>query len=131
KTDSELTNPVSNVHTRTHVTLRRLDSCVLSWNTRTESLNTADRAVQSVTDTVDLRRMMPEDIRPVVGKVGFSNNQTHDAVTESIVVQRNYAYQMQWQQWHPLFAQMQAPTLAEANALVPILRNLVNSCRAH
>jgi tetratricopeptide (TPR) repeat protein len=129
--DFELTNPVSHVRSRTRLTLRRLDSCVLSWNALTETLNTRSPVVKSFTETVNLKLMRLQDIGVAGGgQVNFSNNATKDAVTESFVVQVDYAYQLQWHRWHPLFAMLQSPSFQEANALVPLLRNLVNSCQA-
>jgi tetratricopeptide (TPR) repeat protein len=126
--DFEQTNPISNVRSRTRVTLRRLDSCVLSWNTLTEALNTPTQGMKSFTETVDLRRIRPHDIFVTGGnQINFSNTSSRDAITESLVVQINYLYNPVLRT-RPMFAWMQAPSFPEANALVPLLRDLVNSC---
>jgi tetratricopeptide (TPR) repeat protein len=129
--DFEQTNPVSNVRSRTRLTLHRLDSCILSWNALTEALNTPKPVVKSFTYTVDLRRMRPQDISVTGGSQIDFSNASHDAVTSSLVVQIDYAYNGRWQQTHPLFALLQVPSFPEANALVPLFRNLVNSCQTH
>lgn len=127
--DFDLTNPVSNVRSRTRLTLRRLDSCVLSWNSQTETLNTASPVVKSFTYTVDLRRMKSQGVTVTGGgQLDFSNT-TRDAVTSSFVFQVNYRYNG-GQENRPSFALLQAPSFPEANALVPLLRSLVNSCQA-
>jgi len=129
--DFEQTNPVSNVRKRTHLTLRRLDSCVLSWNTLTESLNTSSPGITSVTDTINLQRMRQQDIQEAGGGgVILHNGADHQAVTESFIVQIDYAYQLHWKQWRPLFAILQSPSFQEANALIPLLRDVTTSCQA-
>lgn len=123
------TNPVSNVRSRTHLTLRRLDSCVLSWNARTETLNTSSPTIKSSTDTVDLRRVKSQDISLTGGNQVALSNSTRDAIKSSLVVQVDYAYVGKWNQTQPLFALLRLPTYQEADAMVPLLRNLANSCQ--
>jgi tetratricopeptide (TPR) repeat protein len=127
--DFDDTNPISNVRSRTRLTLRRLDSCMLSWNARTEALNTSSPTVKSFTDTVDLRRIKPQDISLTGGNQVALSNSNRDAIKSSLVVQVDYAYVGKWNQTQPLFALLRAPTYQEADALVPLLRNLANSCQ--
>jgi tetratricopeptide (TPR) repeat protein len=129
--DSIQTNPVSNVQSRTRVTLRRLDSCVLSWNVLNESLNTASQTVKSFTYTVDLRRMRPQDIYLFGGNIVDLSNTDRESITSSLVVQVNYKYLGSWQSYEPLFTQMSFATFAEATAVVGSIRDIVNSCHSH
>ena len=57
------------------------------------------------------------------------SNTSPDAITSSLVVQIDYACGERWQQTRPLFALPLAPSFPEANALAPLLRNLVDSAR--
>jgi hypothetical protein len=57
------------------------------------------------------------------------SNSNRDAIKSSLVVQVDYAYVGKWNQTQPLFALLRAPTYQEADALVPLLRNLANSCQ--
>ena len=128
-TDIFETNPVSKVKAPKRITLRRLDSCVLSWNELSETLNTSSRTVKSSTYAVDFRRMKPQSIFVTGGNNVDFPNSDKTAITSSLVVQVDYAYVGRWQLFKPLFAWMPAPSFAEANGLLASLRDIVKSCQ--
>src|SRR5207244_2350004 len=120
-----------NVRSRTRVKLRRLDSCVLSWNELTETLNTSSKIVKSFTYTVNLGQIKTQAVFLTGGNNVDFPNPDRIAVTSSLVLQVDYAYNGPWQSSRPLFALMPAGTLAEANALLAPIREIVNSCQPH
>jgi len=123
--DSEQT-----VSSRTHLTLRRLDTCVLSWNELTEALNGPVPRVESLTYTVNLQRIKQQDISATGNQVKFSNTGNQDAVTRLRVVQVNYVFSGRWRQTKPAFAPMKVPTNSEANTLSELFRALAEFCQA-
>jgi tetratricopeptide (TPR) repeat protein len=128
--DFNQTNPISNVQSRTRVTLRRLDSCILSWNELTETLNTAQQTTKSSTNTVDLRRIKPQNVSVIGGNKVSLSDPDKAAITNTLVVQVQYKYLGQWRPTKPLFAQLPVADLVEAGALVAPIRTIVSSCQS-
>jgi tetratricopeptide (TPR) repeat protein len=128
--DFDQTNPISNVRTRTRVTLRRLDSCVLSWNELTETLNTAQQTMKSSTNTVDLRRLKPQNVSLIGGTMVSLSDPDRVSITSSFVARVQFKYPGRWMSSRPLFAQLPFATPAEASALVGPIRSIVSSCQS-
>jgi hypothetical protein len=124
--DIDETNPVSNVKSRTHFELRRLDSCVLSWNESSNVLNTGMQTLKSFTHTVNLSLIGPDSVTSFGDKINFKP-QNKAALTDTLLVQVQYAYQP-LNVAHPLFAMLPVGSVAEVNRLLAPIRAIVNAC---
>jgi hypothetical protein len=103
---------------------------VLSWNELYEALNTAQQTVKSSTNTVDLRRIKPQNISVIGGNRVSLSDPDRVSITSSLVAQVQYKYPGQWQSSKPLFAQLPFGSFAEATALAAPIRDIVNSCHS-
>jgi len=124
--DIDETNPVSNVKSRTHFELRRLDSCVLSWNESSNVLNTGMQTLKSFTHTVNLSLISPDSVTSFGDKINFKPP-NKAALTDTLLVQVQYAYQP-LSTMHPLFAMLPVGSVAEVNRLLTPMRAIVSAC---
>jgi tetratricopeptide (TPR) repeat protein len=120
------TNPVSNVKSRTHFELRRLDSCVLSWNESSNVLNTGMQTLKSFTRTVNLSLISPESVTSFGDKINFKPP-NKAALTSTLLVQVQYAYQP-LNVVHPLFVMLPVGSVEETNRLLASIRTIVSAC---
>jgi hypothetical protein len=74
--------------------------------------------------------MKPANISVTGGNQVNLSNSAQDAVTSSLVVQVNYAYNLHWSQTRPLFALLQTSNFSDANLVGVDLREVASACQA-
>jgi tetratricopeptide (TPR) repeat protein len=124
--DIDETNPVSNVKSRTHFELRRLDTCVLSWNESSNMLNTGAQTLRSFTYTVNLDQITPDVVTSWGTKINFKPP-NKAALTSTLLIQYQYAYQP-LNVSHPLFVMLPVGSVAETNSALASILTIISAC---